>query len=72
MARAYCDRNMAITDGMRESSNIIDMRGTFAILPLLISPALLAAAAWVAPIGWRWRIAAWLVILALVVPAFLA
>lgn len=62
---------MALTEGMRQSGNIIEMRGAFAALPLLISPALLVAAAWFAFERWRHRIAAWLVILALVVPAFL-
>ena len=63
---------MALTDGMSQSGNVTDMRGTFSILPLLISPALLVAAAWFAFERWRHRIAAWLVILALVVPAFLS
>ena len=57
-------------NGMRDSANVTDMRDTLAILPMLITPALLVAAAWIGLERWRHRVAAWLVILALAIPSF--
>lgn len=61
---------MALTDGMRGSLNVEEMRNYLALLPLLLVPVGLSIAAWVAPIVWRWRIAVWVAIWSLTLPAF--